>query len=356
MKHSYLLAGIKANRLASMLIRNKGFSLKYILRILFLLNAALWSNIFNFLEKKRFKKSYNLIHIDNHPIFIVGNWRTGSTFLHQLLALDEQLATPNVYQVANPDHLLVSKKYYAPIMSKALGGKRPMDNVSIGINEPQEDEYALLKLCKNSPLEKLIFSNKQKNFLDDFRNFGQDENGELQDSITTLTKKLSFISGKRILYKNPFHSFRIPQIRANFPQAKFIHIYRNPNKVIYSAKHMWNVVGTQNILKNKWIEPSVDTLSHVYKFIIETIRKESNTMDNKQYAEIKFEEFEQNPVESIKNLYTQLDLKFTKEFETRLSKYCKDLNNYKKNNYTNSDSDNQQIKSIFKNVLPEYYH
>jgi hypothetical protein len=41
------------------------------------------------------------------PLFILGHWRTGTTLLHQLLALDEQFAYPNLFQVSHPHTFLV---------------------------------------------------------------------------------------------------------------------------------------------------------------------------------------------------------------------------------------------------------
>lgn len=355
MKHSYLLAGIKANRLLAMLVQNKGFSIKYFPRILFLLNAGIWSNIFAFAEKQKFKSKIEKTKIHDDPIFIVGNWRTGSTFLHQLLALDKQFTSPTVYQVSNPDHLLVSKKYYTPIMSKALGDKRPMDNVKIGVNEPQEDEYALLKLCKNTPLENLIFNRTSNTFLNSDKGFLPDNIKDFEQAIKQLTRKLTLVSGKRILYKNPFHSLRISFLRTIYPNAKFIHIYRNPEKVLPSCQHMWSIVGSQNILKNKWFPPTIEELAILYKKIITTIRNEFQSLKANQAYELKFEDFEKSPVKHIKQIYGQLQLTFTSEYEQSLIEYCNNLSDYKKNRYATPEKENQQINTIFKDVLQEYY-
>ena len=278
MTHSYLLAGIKAGRFISMIVRNKGFSIRYILRVLFLLNAGFWSSIFSLVEKNRYKNKIRSINQLSPPVFIVGNWRTGTTFLHQLLSVDNQFITPTVFQVSNPNHFLVSKKYYIPIMSKVLGKKRPMDNVKIGIDEPQEDEYALLKLCKNTPLEKLIFQKSKKFFLDEYNDFIPENKHEFTEAIRLLVKKLTMGSNKKVLFKNPFHSLRISLLQKIFPEAKFIHIYRNPNNVIPSAINMWNIVGNQNSLKGNFIPPTVKSLTDLYKIIITSVREQLNKL------------------------------------------------------------------------------
>jgi hypothetical protein len=355
MQNSYLLAGIKAGRLLAMISRNKGFSLKYIFRVLFLLNAGMWSAIFSRVQNKKFQSKLRSDINFEPPIFIIGNWRTGTTFLHQLFSLDRQFCTPTVFQVANPDHFLVSKKYYIPVMSKFLDDKRPMDNVKMGMDEPQEDEYALLKIIDNTPLEKLIFQQSNRFFLDEYDDFIPEDSQSFVYGLNSFIKKLTIGSNKRVLFKNPFHSLRLGLLKKHYPDAKFIHIYRDPYEVIPSSIHMWNIVGTQNILKGKWIEPQVKSVAILYKRIIVSIRDHFMQMEVNQCCEIKYEQLVAKPVESIKNIYTQLELNYTQEFEQDLMQFCEKLKSYKKNSYVISNADKAQIKKILEHTTPEYF-
>lgn len=357
MKESYILAGIKLNRFVLMLFRNKGFSLKYILRVLFLINAGIWSGIFAITERKRFKQQLENATISPEPVFIVGNWRTGTTLLHQLLSLDQNFSTPSVYQVSNPDHMLTSAKYYRPLMNKVLGEKRPMDNVKIGFDEPQEDEYALLKLCKNTPLEDMLFVKPgQSFFLEKHEDFMPKNEAEFVSALKLFMKKLCFQSEKQILLKNPLHSLRLPMLKKHFPDAKFIHIVRNPENVVPSTIHMWNVIGKQNLLKSKWISPTVEFIANFYKKIILTVRNEISSLPSKQKIEIKFEELEKNPIDCIKSIYNTLNISFDIAYEEKLHKFCSGMKSYKKNKYNLSKKDKTIISEIFEEILPEYYH
>src|SRR5262245_49494693 len=42
------------------------------------------------------------------PVFIIGHWRSGTTYLHELLYLDERFVSPTTYQCFAPQHFLVS--------------------------------------------------------------------------------------------------------------------------------------------------------------------------------------------------------------------------------------------------------
>ena len=44
------------------------------------------------------------------PLFILGAWRSGTTHLHNLLAVDDRFAYPNLYQVTYPNTFLLSER------------------------------------------------------------------------------------------------------------------------------------------------------------------------------------------------------------------------------------------------------
>src|SRR5262249_37471285 len=44
--------------------------------------------------------------IEVHPIFILGHWRTGTTYLHELIALDDAFCAPTSLECGAPGHFL----------------------------------------------------------------------------------------------------------------------------------------------------------------------------------------------------------------------------------------------------------
>jgi len=81
-----------------------------------------------------------------------------------------------------------------------------LDNVRIGIDEPQEDEYAIFRLTGSSPLERLVFPCKEKYFIQEW-----DENMLNAQPDVFLTNHLGLFYTKvhhnqpgMILLKIPF--------------------------------------------------------------------------------------------------------------------------------------------------------
>ncbi len=48
------------------------------------------------------------VEIKEAPIFIIGHWRSGTTLLHELMALDERYTYPTTYECFAPNHFLIS--------------------------------------------------------------------------------------------------------------------------------------------------------------------------------------------------------------------------------------------------------
>jgi hypothetical protein len=357
MKHSYLLAGIKPSRLYALIRHNKGISAQYAARVSFLLTIGMWAPLFEWREKRHFGKKIKAIKQPASPVFIVGHWRTGTTFLHQLMALDPQFNYMDVLKVSHPYHFLISRKYYAGVMSKFLKGPRPMDNVKLGVSEPQEDEYALVKLQNDLALEGLIFQKKDRFFIDLDEDFMPRDKKKFFELLDLLIRKLQVEKGEAIipLFKNPFHSLRIDELKAHYPGAKFINIIRDPLRVVPSTIHMWNIVGRQNILKGRWIEPNTEHIARLYLRILHSIRDSFSTMRTEDFCEIRFEDLEQNPEENIRKIYQKLQLELSDDYRQKLHNFIRNTKDYKKNSYQLAGQDYNTIKTIFEHSMPEYF-
>ncbi len=357
MKFAYLLYGIRL-RMLFRLIRKNRFPLRspYIFRFLFLFQNACWSSLFSRLEKIQFKKIIQSTPLPEEPIIIIGNWRTGSTYLHQLLQYDPQRAVPNYFHVHLPDSFLFAGKFYKPIMRFFMGknAKRPFDNVSVCADEPQEDEFALLKMCGHSPLVKLLYPDSNQFFLLNYENFELEgkEYDEWKSAMVEFCKKLKIATSKQIILKNPFHSQRIITIKRLFPRAKFIHIYRNPYNVIPSTINMWNIVGKQNSMVPGFVPASVKDAVEVFDRTLTYIQIHTQDLPQHSFCEIRYEDLEKNPLKEIRNAYAKLNLMFSAEFEESILKH--QVNNYKKNKYYLSKEDKNYITSKLKHHLERY--
>ncbi len=93
------------------------------------------------------------------PLFIIGHWRSGTTFLHELMVHDPQFTYPTTYQCFAPLHFLLTEWLLANYFGFLLPERRPMDNMQTGWQRPQEDEFALLTMGLPTPYRRMAFPN-----------------------------------------------------------------------------------------------------------------------------------------------------------------------------------------------------
>lgn len=345
MKLITIILGTRFSVLMRLILRN-GISLypKYIARFLLLLVNSLISSILSLAEKKIYgrKTRETIIHLP--PIFIIGHWRTGSTLLHQLINLDPQFTAPTLVQTVIPDHFLFSTKYYVPIMEKATPKNRPMDNVALSPHEPQEEEFALIRMGLLSPVEKLIFPSGEGYFLKGYKHYVPEGKKLVywKKNLLTFFKKITLQTGKQIVSKNPYHTKRMEVLADMFPGAKFIHITRDPLVVVPSTIRMWNIVADQNSLKRGWKKPTVAETASVLQDYLDHVAEASRKLDN-PITELRFEDLEKDPLTSLKLIYSQLDLLWSEEFEGRVRKFLASNSSYQKNSYTLSAEEREII-------------
>jgi omega-hydroxy-beta-dihydromenaquinone-9 sulfotransferase len=334
LKDSYLTAGIKLDQLFRLIRRNKiAYTPKTIFRLVFLIQSACWSSFFSLIEKTRYALKKAVAPDD--PIFIIGHWRTGSTFLHQLMSLDPALSAPTLFQVAVPDSFLISYPYYRPIFKQVVSEHRPMDQVKIGMDEPQEDEYAIYRITNYSPLENLVFPKSQSYFLNHGSPFlpAGDNLVRWKNDVKNFFTKLHFKNGKRIVSKNPFNSFRVKVLQEIFPNARFVNIVRNPYCVVPSTIHMWNILGQQNSMNSNGCRPEFSEVVGFLKILMETVEKDRNDLPPGVMVQIRFEDLESSPVEVMKELYKNLGISFSEVFEAKIIRFMEQNSAFRKNTF-----------------------
>lgn len=187
------------------------------------------------------------------PVFVVGHWRTGTTAMHELLTADDAHIAPNGYQVMVPEHFLLTEKLFPPLLAKLMPSDRGFDAMRLDLIGPQEDEFAITALGLGSPFELVGFprSSYAERWLPD----ALDPLGLDADRFELLW--LNFLKavqhsapGKRLILKSPVHTMRIATILKLFPDARFVHVVRDPAEVLTSTRrmfqHMIDVQGLQS--------------------------------------------------------------------------------------------------------------
>jgi len=173
------------------------------------------------------------------PLFLVGHWRSGTTLLHELLALDRGFAAPTTHACFNPHHFLLAR-HRAPAPARAM---RPPGDLAVSPDSPQEQEFALLCMGAVSPYEAFMFpaALTELEALSDPDRFEPARARAWDGAMTWILKATVYASGaeRRPLLKSPSDSFRVRRLAALFPGAAFVRLVREPCAVFASTLRLW---------------------------------------------------------------------------------------------------------------------
>ncbi len=173
------------------------------------------------------------------PVFIIGHWRTGTTLLHTLMSLDPRYATPNNYQCFTPGHFLLTERWCTRLLN--FPRQRPMDNMDMGWDEPQEDELALCVRGFPSVYCNNAFPKHPQRYLESLTMEGLSPRcvKRWQQALLEFVRYLNLKYRRPLVLKSPPHTGRISTLLDVFPNARFIHITRDPMDFIPSTMHLW---------------------------------------------------------------------------------------------------------------------
>ncbi len=318
----------------------------YLDRLFYLFILAGYNSVMAHFENRCNGAKIEATKINDPPVFIIGHWRSGTTHLHNLLGFDPQFTCPTYYQVMFPHHFAYSQPWGIKLFNYFSPSKRPMDNMAVGAKAPHEDEFALAALSTVSPYLQALFPRTGDNdfaFLDPLR-LDQEALDCWKGAMHHFVKKLTFSKGKRIVLKSPPHLGRVRILLDLFPQAKFIHICRNPYEVYLSTKHMWQTGFSCSHLQKPNSQALEEIILTWYTEIYSLFARDRDLIPPGSLSEIKFEELVTNPLDSLNKIYSTLGLPGFEEFRARVTPYLESQKSYKRNKYVLDDETKERIR------------
>lgn len=338
--HNYL-TGITFGKWCKLLAQN-GFQISpaYLHRAVAITVASVFNSGFAAIEAARFGAAIERVQITRPPLFVLGHWRSGTTLLHELLAQDtDQFQFPNTYQVVNPYTFLTTQNFATKTMAWMLPETRPMDNMALKFTSPQEDEFAPLLMTLTSLYLGVSFPNRAAHY-DRYMTFRDVDRAEVdawKSAFVQFCKKVSLNDPRALLIKSPPHTARIRTILEMFPDARFIHIHRDPYRVFQSQRHFFNTAGWYTYLQRPDLGAIDEGILCRHEAMYDAYYEDLPLVAKDRIVDIRFDDLEADPVGVIGTAYAHLSLNGFNGFEPKLRTYVDSLNGYRKNDFTDLD-------------------
>lgn len=288
------------------------------------------------IEKMSCNKKFETIKVEK-PIFIIGHWRSGTTFFHYLLGNDKNLGYTSTMTTLDPSIFLKYEKLLKKIVANNLPSKRPMDNLEMQADLPYEEEYAIANLHPGSFYHAWYFPKSIDKYFSKYvvyENVNQQVIDEWKKVYSFFLKKLSYkYDGKQLMLKSLVNTAKIKYILELFPDAKFIHLHRNPYEVYLSTWELYKSIlplfSFQHVDKEEFDKSILNIYTGLYKKYLD----EKKLIPKENLIELRYEDFIKAPLQTMEMVYSNLKIPGFENAKPAFEKYIQKHVKYKRNNH-----------------------
>jgi hypothetical protein len=279
------------------------------------------------------------------PLFIIGNFRSGSTLLQRLLAKDEDVFTSmrtwEIYLAPS----IVQRKFLHAVMAfdrRFLRGiiiktthrfdDRWLKTIpihSVGLFEAEEDEGVLLYNWTSSFL---MFIYPFLDSLPPYLYFDTQLSPEEQRLSMAFYQRcvqrhVYFHGGKRYVAKNPISCVKIKALREYFPDAKFIYLVRNPVDMLASKTSYFSFTWhyfSEPLERYPFRDVILDFTRHCYTYPLQRLSE----LPSSEYLILDYDDLVAELERSTKKIYNHFGIPLSEKFSVILDEAVEESANY----------------------------
>ena len=325
--------------------RSGGIDRAYVPRFLAVSLSTLLTSPLRLYETARYGRAIRRTEIHRAPIFIVGHWRTGTTHLHNLLCEDRQFGYVSTFQAMAPGFCLMGEKRIKPLLAQRIQKDYPtreIDNIPLLLDAPQEESFALANMSPCASLHVYSLPRQAPAIFARYalhQGLSAAERAEWIDTYLTLLRTATLrCAGKRLVLKDPANTGRIPTLLALFPDAKFIHICRDPYRVFPSMVGVYRVVLSRAQLQDVSPEQIEDLVLRFYAQLMRKFLEERSLIPPANLIEVRYEDLEADPIGQLRRVYEGLRLTGFAAAEPAFRAYLDSVRGFEKNPYRVDDA------------------
>lgn len=285
---------------------------------------------FAMLLDELFFRGYRRVRVEK-PLFIVGNFRSGTTFLQRLLAQDSRnitgLTTREIYLTPTISQRKLWR--FLLLIDPYLG--RPFGRVLAAVEDRilRRIPFHRVRLEEAEEDEGLFFYTWDSMFIWFFFPFSADEfvyprfdeavparrRRRLMRFYRGMLKRHLYVHGEhlRIVSKNPSFTPKIYSLLEVFPDARFVNLVRNPDELVPSMtnwfSYCWHYFSSPS-------DPYPNR-DHVMKIAVHWYRYPERAfaeLPREQGKVVRFDDLIADTSELVRELYEDLDLSVSPEF------------------------------------------
>ncbi|MEX2166218.1 MAG: sulfotransferase [Methyloceanibacter sp.] len=336
----YFWFGMRFGDLMKLFRRGRfSFTLNCIPDTLLLFVWVPWNSVLYWISEAKYKKRAEAVRLDQKPpVFVIGHWRTGTTLLHDLFSVDPNLAYPTTYECFFPHHFLLTEGTLPKVMKGLLPKKRPQDDVPVGFDRPQEEEFGMMMLGQGTPYITCAWPRLGPAMTDylDFKGVSAAGRKKWADAYMWLYRRLVLKhGGKRLVMKTPANAARLKLLHELFPDARFVYLARNPLNVFPSTVKLWRALySVQGLHNPPHLDPWLDDyVLDMFARLTEAYEEDRHLIPADRLAELRYEDFVKDPVASMRDIYRRLGISGFDQAEGKMRDFLAERSEHQVSRY-----------------------
>ncbi len=316
--------------------------------------AAIERSLENRLKFSEYKKQRPEVFMKNinPPIIILGLPRTGTTFLHRLLAQDPQNRGLYFWELIRPIPPLEGKDYRKLLAKIEYNTYRHLSKQFDHIHVVRDNEYEECIVMLATTFQSGVYYMLAPLYAYVKWCVQADRLKSYDEYFQLLKIYQSTTPGKRLTLKAPAHTGSINEIKRLIPDAMLIQTHRHPvdvcnsvNSLVYSAH--CNVVKRLDIRKT--IECNLDFLAE--EMDRNLFSRKYNGVD---VHDIMYEEILSDPLNVVKKFYAKSGIGLQPETEKKMKAFIRANKQHKHGSHKYSVTDFGMVEAQIIERFEEY--
>lgn len=292
------------------------------------------------------------------PVFILGHWRSGTTHLYNAMAKSGAFGFVPPVATGLPWDLFGLARAFRPLLERALPAHRYIDNIPVTPDSPQEDEIAVANMTDLSFYHGIYFPKAFAEFLDRGLFFDGCDAGDIarwKERFVYLLRKLDkYQDGEPLLIKNPVYTGRLALLRAMFPEAKFVHIRRNPYEVFVSMRNFYEKLLGEFALQSYAHIDIDETILGVYERMMDALARDAAGLAPPAFLELAYEDLDRDGIGTLAQVYAGLDLPGFDAARPKFEAYLASIKGFEKNKFAYSDEAAHKVEKRLRRFLDQW--
>jgi len=288
----------------------------------------------------------------NNPIFITGNPRSGTTYMHRLVSLDEnRYATMKLYHTILPSVTFYKLVKAVSLVDQRIGHPfrhffdwvdswffKKWENIHpTGFNHTDEDEGLYTFSFLTVAISLWCPYMQHFKYLTIIDRLPEKTRLKLQNYFESSLKRFMYVEGtnKTLLTKNVITTGRLNTILKILPDAKIVYMVRDPRKAIPSYVSMFSSTWS-------FLAPEINQQDQAYQALAQIgidfyqyFHTQKEKYAGANFTTILYDDLKTNPLDTILNMYAYFNLPVSDNFKQYLQENISHSKNYtSKHRYT----------------------